>query len=493
MVRMQQIDHRIINFTRQISPTIFIGVIILAMIGSFAWPSKPAMAQAIQSNIYYVSVTGLDSNPGTQSQPWKTIQKAADTMTAGDTVIVTAGNYPIQRVVITRAGSQDSPITYQAQGTVTQHGGFRIDGADYIVIKGFDITDTYNDRARDGAGIFVEGRYCDLENNYIHFALWSGIVLNATTTSPNLSTNCIVKNNRLYQNGQSGVEVHGLNHLIEGNEVWGTIQYHPGVSNPPSWVDADGFRFFGSGHIFRNNYIHDITYGPPGINPSIGDYNDDPHIDCFQTFNTDNQHEVASNILFEQNTCKNLDAYPTFDIGGKAFQVDGLTNNIVIRNNLIRAHGIGIFDDATNLTIVNNTFVGSNDFGGAVGIYLNRTSHTTIQNNIFAYQENGVGRIWPDSNSAQTLTVGYNCVYRKWGAPARPADSHDVWNKNPLFVDEANGNFQLKPNSPCIDAGKTIYSVIDDLVDDVRPQGRGYDMGAYETTAKRLFLPLIRN
>src|SRR5450759_1909651 len=132
MFRMQQINLRKINLQDQIFFILLTGVTIIAMIGSLAWPSKLAQAQTIQGNRYYVSVTGSDSNLGTQSQPWKTIQKAANTMIAGDTVIVTAGNYPLLRVVIVRSGSKGSPITYQAQGTVTQHGGFRINGADYI-------------------------------------------------------------------------------------------------------------------------------------------------------------------------------------------------------------------------------------------------------------------------------------------------------------------------------------------------------------------------
>src|SRR2546430_6204833 len=36
---------------------------------------------------YYVAPTGSDSNPGTSAAPWRTIQKAANTLNGGDTVI----------------------------------------------------------------------------------------------------------------------------------------------------------------------------------------------------------------------------------------------------------------------------------------------------------------------------------------------------------------------------------------------------------------------
>jgi PKD repeat protein len=42
---------------------------------------------------YYVSPKGSDSNPGTEALPFKTIQKAADRVNPGDTVIVQYGDY----------------------------------------------------------------------------------------------------------------------------------------------------------------------------------------------------------------------------------------------------------------------------------------------------------------------------------------------------------------------------------------------------------------
>src|SRR2546422_7972760 len=43
---------------------------------------------------YYVATTGNDTNPGTNTTaPWRTIQKAANTLTPGDTVLVRGGVY----------------------------------------------------------------------------------------------------------------------------------------------------------------------------------------------------------------------------------------------------------------------------------------------------------------------------------------------------------------------------------------------------------------
>ena len=67
----------------------FVCLICLLSIGLGTQP-KPVAAVG---NTYYVSKTGSDSNPGTQAQPWLTLQKAANTVVAGDTVFIRSGIY----------------------------------------------------------------------------------------------------------------------------------------------------------------------------------------------------------------------------------------------------------------------------------------------------------------------------------------------------------------------------------------------------------------
>lgn len=47
----------------------------------------------IDTAVYYVATNGSYSNPGTIDQPWKTIQKAADTLVAGATAYIRGGIY----------------------------------------------------------------------------------------------------------------------------------------------------------------------------------------------------------------------------------------------------------------------------------------------------------------------------------------------------------------------------------------------------------------
>src|SRR5215510_15234163 len=72
---------------------------------------------------FYVSPTGSDSNPGTQDQPFRTIQKAADVVNPGYTVIVEDGVYtssgPNQCsktvVCLTRGGGAGQLVTFKSR------------------------------------------------------------------------------------------------------------------------------------------------------------------------------------------------------------------------------------------------------------------------------------------------------------------------------------------------------------------------------------------
>jgi hypothetical protein len=51
---------------------------------------------------------------------------------------------------------------------------------------------------------------------------------------------------------------------------------------------------------------------------------------------------------------------------------------------------------------------------------------------------------------------------------------------NPMFTDAAAGNFTPLAGSPAIDAGTFVAQVTTDVVGAARPQGAGFDIGAFE-------------
>src|SRR5262245_50582000 len=66
---------------------------------------------------YFVSTSGADTNPGTSDAPWKSLQKAADTVKAGDVVTVNAGDYEGFSAYTLR-GTSSAPIKFVASGQV---------------------------------------------------------------------------------------------------------------------------------------------------------------------------------------------------------------------------------------------------------------------------------------------------------------------------------------------------------------------------------------
>ena len=165
-----------INIKNKFAPLTFLCLLLVVislvlLIGSILVNMRSPKSS---SNSYYVTKTGNDNNPGTSSQPWLTIQKAARTVVAGDTVNIQAGTYN-EKVTPSNSGNASSPITYQTYGTGTvildgtgkstsNTGVFDIENKNYITLKGIQIQNS------QFAGVFVYGAsdHITLQNLTIH-------------------------------------------------------------------------------------------------------------------------------------------------------------------------------------------------------------------------------------------------------------------------------------------------------------------------------------
>ena len=411
-----------------------------------------------RGSTYYVSTTGNDSNAGTSTSPWRTIQKAVNTLRAGQTVTVNAGTYN-ERVQITTSGSAGSLITIRAQGTVVMQ-GFNVGGS-YIKITGFEITNTPGTSATDrsgGSGLYLSGSNVEFSNNYIHNSTAAGIYFTPS------ASNATVNTNRIAYAVECGIYVSGTNNLIVSND----ISHTRSVSNS----DADGVRFFGSGNTLRKNYIHDLM-----ISDSPGQ---SPHLDAFQTWGP------ATNYTFEQNL---IDKDPSHQ---QSFTIEGLiqpVGSIVIRNNVFITRGTGYQPDVnvgdlglvTNVTIANNTMVAVN---GAVeyAIWIFKNLSTAVVKNNAVYDHGNAFEPYIRVDAgASGLSIGSNSISKSNGtAPVGSPYPNDLWMVNPQFVNMAGRDFHLQSTSPLIDKGATLSTVTNDMDGVLRPLGIGYDIGAYE-------------
>jgi hypothetical protein len=126
------------------------------------------------TDTYFVDADSIggtcsDSGPGTRTQPWCTVDKANDTLEAGDTVYIRAGTYTNETIQPVNAGlSETQRITYAAyeDEVVTFEDSVycvRIQGTDYVTVLGIEFHDCERNLYIDGSS-HVNVGYCEFDN-----------------------------------------------------------------------------------------------------------------------------------------------------------------------------------------------------------------------------------------------------------------------------------------------------------------------------------------
>jgi len=218
-----------------------------------------------------------DSNTATESQPWCTIQHAADTMVAGDTAYVHEGTYS-EIVSLANDGSPGNEITFVAYGDdEVIVCGMDFDSTEYIRIIGFTFdSDTGSCSQRNTVSyLFGNNEYLEFWNNVYRDGRWYGIEANNLDDSCH---NCLAIGNTFYDFGigsgsSRATTLYGSNNLIAYNEVY---NMHP-----------DAFSLYGKDCRWIGNYIHDLSEESGG------------HSDGWQTGSSD--HGISNSVI-EANT-----------------------------------------------------------------------------------------------------------------------------------------------------------------------------------------------
>jgi len=385
-----------------------------------------------------------DANDGSQAAPWLTIQHAADVAGPGDTIYVKSGFYP-ERVVPQASGASGQMITFKAlpRRSVTMYGFYTVN-SDYLRIEGFNITtDDSLTGWTEGYGVFIHSNHVEVVDNYFYDLKSTAIQGYWHEPFPEAA---YVADNTIYHS-QMGIGVSGFNWLVENNEVERLYNYGGG--------DSDYSRFFGEGHRIIGNYFHGTNFSEIGS----------AHVDCFQTF--DNNGEYVHNILFDGNRCSNF--HQGF-MGEAAYY--GNSSDVVFQNNIFEhglAWGLCVYQ-IRNITVLHNTFVDIQYH--AIG--LQDGASGSVQNNIFY---NAGSNYWADQGGS--VSGSHNLLYRTSGSIDPISYPDDLVNLDPQFLDVSNGDYHLQSGSPAINAGLDA-GVTADRDGMSRPQGGGFDIGAYE-------------
>jgi len=452
------------ELSNKIRGTLFVLLAVFTM-ASTGWTATYYVNGSTGSDGY----NGLyESYQGGSNGPWKTIQYAANTAPPGSHLItVAAGTYP-ERITVSKSGTDaNNPLRFFANGNANTQ-GFILNG-NYIQIEGLTAT-SVTCAWGEGAGVRVFGSGCVVKNCIVQDCLREGIRIER------YADRCIVTDNTIRRCGIDGINVTAgsTNALIENNDISDSRSVVSGCT----YEEANGIYFHGSGHTFRGNYIHDIVFA------NQSGYQ--PHIDAFQTF-YDNG-DSATNCTFERNHIYLMEEALSGVVTVCGFMLAG-ASNITIKNNLIESwSGINTGGGGnSNLKIYNNTFRSSLSYKSAywpVGIDLENVTNAEVYNNItcdFSYAHYKI-------SGGSGISRDYNCIFNSDGSTPKieggSAAAHDLWKKDALFVVKFT-DLHLQSNSPCMDAGTPVLQVTNDFDGKPRPQGSGFDIGAYELDTTR--------
>ncbi|NOX99423.1 MAG: hypothetical protein GXP30_06795 [Verrucomicrobia bacterium] len=429
------------------------------------------VTNAFAQGTFYVDKNNLlasDTNPGTEALPWLTIQKAAGSLTAGETVYVKEGVYTepgaVNRGIQPQnSGTLNNPITYAAYpGDVVKIDqqntdmGFYLRSKSYITIKGFEIFNAHI------AGIIAADQSVPrnasiiIEDNYI-YDVGAAVGNNVGGVRLDSCEGCIVRNNRIrdirindgaQQTNSAGIHSYRMsNSVIENNKIWNSY-------NGVFFKQAD---FEGKGDVtIRRNIIHNVV---EGVRFTVQGFGFPGHQEVTVKENLFYQYSAgiwarvsessteSSGLYISNNTFVDGAPYPLEP--AVSFLINGYTD-VQIWNNISTA---GAVVELQHLTTAFN--------------YTSEVSYMDYN----LYDPSAVYRI---DRYGRFLTpeIEYQVFdnIADWTAEAAdsdmmilPPDANSLTDP-PLFVNEADRNYRLQPNSPARGAGKN-----------------GEDIGAYSS------------
>jgi len=437
---------------------------------------------------YFVSNTGSDSNPGTLSQPFKTIQKGIDSLAAGNTLYVRGGIYN-ETVIESISGTSSAPIvisSYPGETAVIDGTGLspahtspwqivEIKGS-YIIFQNFVLTNsgsrgiTVDNSAQNVVlnnlnvnhiwftGIVLYGNNGTVKNSQVWQTNlansaspgstgWGGALTFGDTGHPSWGINAVIYNDQVYQNWGEGIlGMYTYNGLIEGNRVWDNWAldiYMDQVSN--TTID-DNLVFYTDNRAFWKNAL-----------PSVG-------------------IELANEGTIE--------GYPVGH-GRKIF--NNITVNCVAGISFWtgRAPGAALIDDI----ITNNTIVSelTKSYGILIGVPGGNANHknTIFENNLVLVPDG-----W--SGYAQGATTGLTFSHNLWSKRPDPSINStgdfigdpQLVNPTQLVAPDQIANplnaagYAPTTSSPVINKASPVAEVVDDYFG--KNRGNTPDIGAIE-------------
>jgi PKD repeat protein len=419
-------------------------------------------------NTYWVSNSGKDSNSGSQTSPWLTLQHGANKLSPGDTLNVQPGTYAgfsVGYSTSATAGTPTNPITVQgAPGTtpsavvITSQNPDRADaidlepGTDYWTISGFSILNSNGQFTQEG--ILINANYVNVLNNTINgdgnsmsfCILTSGSYLTIQGNTCSKTTGTGLIGHGIYVgNASTGANITHVN--ISGNTIFSTSEHGLQVNGVGEAGTEEATNI-----TIQGNTIYNVAAGS-GMN-----------------LDTLEDSVVSNNLIY------NYKAY-----GIVLFADNSASTNDLIVNNTIYSSATGVYSalgifsagsGSINNTVLNNILLGAGSYGTAIAIDSLALSGFTSNYNVVGTSTSEATFSIDDGNSSET--------WASWKSGTGQDANSIVGSLAALFVNSSSNNYQEAAGSPSIGAGTSTDAPAIDILGNPRPTGALYDIGCYQ-------------
>lgn len=343
--------------------------------------SPPQKAQAAGTH-YYVSPDGNDNNSGTQSSPFKTINKAISVVGPGDTVHVAPGVYE-EYINITVSGTASQRIRFVSDvrwGAKLQNYDYKTLGIEghYIDFEGFEITGNATH------GVTIRGSHVRFIGNHVY----------GFAPLPSQDTS----------SGGAGIVTYNSQYSMTDIDIIGNVVHDIGITSSSSFIHG----IYTAGYDIR--VVNNIVYNCAGWG--------------LHAWHAADKNVFANNLVYA-NRKGGIVVGAGDGPGGVVADEFIVANNIVIYN-----QGYAIVESGS--TGLNNVYTNNLIFGNTNGILLKNglVAQNTITDNprLYRVATDGTGDFHLASISP-AINAGINSVTAGTNSYTVPATDFDGFSR----------------------------------------------------------------